>query len=113
MSKVNYLEGPAGSVTIHNCRSLHFFQGQLVGKPSAVATQRVFGGDAMPYTHNPLQAKYMGAIARGQPARWAHHDPRFCLLPPDWSGGHTSIFALPQEESLPKHRPALVAGGIM
>lgn len=24
MSKVDYLEGPAGSVTIHNCRTLHY-----------------------------------------------------------------------------------------
>jgi hypothetical protein len=24
MSKVAYLEGPAGSVTIHNCRTLHY-----------------------------------------------------------------------------------------
>ena len=31
-------------------------------------------------------------------ARAGHHDPRPCLLPPDWSGGCTSIFALQQEE---------------
>jgi len=52
----------------------------------------------MPYTHNPLQSRYMGRIVRGSPARWAHHDPQPCLLPPDWSGGYTSIFALQQEE---------------
>jgi len=40
----------------------------------------------------------MGRIVRGSPARWAHHDPQPCLLPPDWSGGYTSIFALQQEE---------------
>jgi ectoine hydroxylase len=54
--------------------------------------------DATPYTHNPLQSRYMGRILRGSPARWAHHDPRPCLLPPDWSGGYTSIFALQQQE---------------
>jgi hypothetical protein len=31
-------------------------------------------------------------------ARAGHHDPRPCLLPPDWSGGCTSIFALQQQE---------------
>ena len=31
-------------------------------------------------------------------ARAGHHDPRPCLLPPDWSGGYTSIFALQQQE---------------
>jgi hypothetical protein len=35
---------------------------------------------------------------RGRAARVAHHDPRPCLLPPDWSGGYTSIFAVQQEE---------------
>jgi hypothetical protein len=47
---------------------------------------------------------------RGKPARWAYHDPRPCLLPPDWSGGYTSIFAVKQEEkgppSIRRRRPA-------
>jgi hypothetical protein len=55
----------------------------------------------------------MGAIVRGKPARCAHHDPRPCLLPPDWSGGYTSIFALQQEEDLNKDRPRAAAGGMM
>ena len=38
-------------------------------------------------------------IIRGKPAKWVHHDPRPCLLPPDWSGGYTSIFALQQAEA--------------
>jgi hypothetical protein len=67
----------------------------------------------MPYTHNPLQSKYMGAIVRGKPARWAYHDSRPCLLPPDWSGGYTSIFALQQEEDRAKDRPKIAAGGMM
>jgi len=54
--------------------------------------------DAMPYMPNALYSKYDQHIVRGQPARWAHHDPRPCQLPPDWSKGYTSIFALQQEE---------------
>ena len=54
--------------------------------------------DAFPYTHNPAYSKYDQQIVRGEAARWAHHDPRPCLMPPDWSGGYTSIFALQQEE---------------
>jgi hypothetical protein len=60
----------------------------------------------MPYTYNPLQSRHMGAIVRGKPARWAWHDPRPCLLPPDWSGGYTSIFALQQEEDWDGVRPS-------
>jgi hypothetical protein len=55
----------------------------------------------------------MGAIVRGKPARWAYHDPRPCLLPPDWSGGYTSIFALQQEEGWANDRPKAAAGGMM
>ena len=32
-------------------------------------------------------------LVRGNPVRWAEHDPRPCLIPPDWSGGYSSIFA--------------------
>jgi len=32
-------------------------------------------------------------VVRGRPARIARHDPRSCPIPPDWSGGYTSIFA--------------------
>jgi ectoine hydroxylase len=38
-------------------------------------------------------------IIRGKRALYAHHDPRPCLVPPDWSKGYTSIFALQQEEA--------------
>ena len=55
--------------------------------------------DAFPYTANPLNSpQYSGAIVRGKEARWAYHDPRPCLIPPDWSGGYTSLYALQQEE---------------
>ena len=35
---------------------------------------------------------------RGRPALWAHHDGRPCLVPPDWSGGYTSLYAMQQQE---------------
>jgi ectoine hydroxylase len=101
--KVEYLQGPAGSVTIHNCRTLHYSKANWSEVPRPLLLNVYSAADAMPYTYNPLQSKYYGAIVRGRPARWAHHDPRPCLLPPDWSGGYTSIFALQQEEA--KDRP--------
>ena len=108
MSNVDYLEGPAGSVTIHNCRTLHYSKANWSENPRPLLLNTFSAANAMPYTHNPLQSKYMGAIVRGQPARWAYHDPRPCLLPPDWSGGYTSIFALQQGEGLAQHQPAFV-----
>jgi ectoine hydroxylase len=106
LSKADYLMGPAGSLTIHNCRTVHGSRENesAEGRPLFLATYS--SADAMPYTHNPLQSRYMGRIVRGSPARWAHHDPRPCLLPPDWSGGYTSIFALQQKEDSTEGEPA-------
>jgi ectoine hydroxylase len=92
------LAGPAGSITIHNCRVVHGSRPNLsdLGRPLLLNVYSA--ADAFPYTANPLPSRHAGAIVRGRPARWAHHDPRPCLIPPDWSGGYTSLFALQQEE---------------
>jgi ectoine hydroxylase len=104
-----YLTGPAGSVTVHNCRVVHGSKPNLsdLGRPLLLNVYS--SADAFPYTANPLPSRYGGAIVRGKPARWAHHDPRPCLVPPDWSGGYTSLFALQQEESWEDEQLAAVA----
>ena len=104
-----YLTGPAGSVTVHNCRVVHGSKPNLsdLGRPLLLNVYS--SADAFPYTANPLPSRYGGAIVRGQAARWAHHDPRPCLVPPDWSGGYTSLFALQQEESWEEEQLAAVA----
>jgi ectoine hydroxylase len=50
---------------------------------------------------NPIKPRHDQYVLRGARARFAHHDPRPCLIPPDWSKGYTSIFALQQEEAVP------------
>jgi ectoine hydroxylase len=94
-----YLEGPAGSVTVHNCRTAHHSAANEspIGRPLLLNVYS--SADAHPYTFNPLGSSHAREIVRGAPARWAHHDPRPCLVPPDWSGGYTSLFALQQGES--------------
>ena len=54
--------------------------------------------DAFPYTANPIKPVHDQTLLRGKRATFAHHDPRPCLIPPDWSGGYTSIFSLQQME---------------
>ncbi len=98
MEKAVYLDGPAGSLTIHNCRTLHYSKANYSDIPRPLLLNVYSSADAFPYTFNPLQSKYDQAIVRGRAAKVAHHDPRPCLLPPDWSGGYTSIFAVQQEE---------------
>lgn len=93
------LTGPAGSITIHNCRVVHGSRPNLSGTPRPLLLNAYSAADAFPYTANPLPSRYAGAIVRGLPARWARHDPRPCLVPPDWSAGYTSLFALQQGET--------------
>src|SRR5687768_2255606 len=98
LAKAAYLTGPAGSLTIHNCRTLHSSPRNMsdTGRPLLLNT--LTSADAFPYTVNPIRPKHDQTIIRGKRAAWAHHDPRPCLLPPDWSGGYTSIFAIQQKE---------------
>jgi len=90
--------GSAGSVTVHNYRTVHG------SKPNVSATARplllyvLTAADAFPYTSQPLKSRYEKAVVRGKPAAFAQHDPGEFRLPPDWSGGYTSIFALQQQE---------------
>jgi len=97
-SKAVYLDGPAGSLTIHNCRMIHGSKPNNSDVVRPLLLNIYAPADAMPYTHNPLYSKYDQVIVRGEAQRWAHHDRRTCLIPPDWSGGYSSIFALQQEE---------------
>ena len=94
----DYLTGPAGSVTIHNCRLIHGSRPNLSDKGRPLLLNVYSSADAFTYTANPLPSRYEGKILRGEAVRYAHHDPRPCLLPPDWSGGYTSLYALQQGE---------------
>ena len=97
-AKTVYLTGPAGSLTIHNCRTLHSSPRNEsdLGRPLLLNTMT--SADAFPYTVNPIKPKHDQFLLRGKRALFAHHDPQPCLVPPDWSKGYTSIFALQQEE---------------
>ncbi|MEO7402508.1 MAG: phytanoyl-CoA dioxygenase family protein [Burkholderiales bacterium] len=99
VSRAVYLTGPAGSMTLHNCRTIHGSprNDSDMGRPLLLYT--LTSADAIAYTVNPLKPVHAGEIVRGKPAAFAHHDPRPCLMPPDWSGGYSSIFALQQKEA--------------
>ena len=93
MKDVEYLTGGAGSITIHNCRTLHFSPPSQSVEPRPLLLNCYTSADAKPYTPHPDPSSHAFSLLRGNPARWADHDPSPCLIPPDWSGGYTSIFA--------------------
>ncbi len=93
LDRAVHLEGPRGSVTMHNCRTVHGSPPSKRDGGRPLLLNAFSAGDAYPYTPHPDPSEHAGEMVRGQRARWARHDPRPCLIPPDWSGGYTSIFA--------------------
>ena len=92
-SRTEYLTGPAGSITIHNARTLHYSPSSKSPVPRPLLLNCYTAADAKPYTAHPQPTRNTYKIVRGEQARWAAHDPRPCQLPPDWSGGYTSIYS--------------------
>ncbi len=102
--RVDYLTGPAGSITVHNARTLHFSPSSKSPLPRPLLLNCFTSADAKPYTPHPDPSSHVYQIVRGEAVRWAHHDPRPCQLPPDWTGGYTSIYASQSGEDAPAAR---------
>jgi hypothetical protein len=94
MSKVDYLMGPKGLITIHNYRALHYSPSSKSPEPRPLLLNCYSSGEAKPYTPHPDPSSHTYEVVRGKPVKWAHHDPRPCQIPPNWSGGYASIFAV-------------------
>lgn len=100
-SNAAYIQGPAGTVTVHNCRSVHGSPPNLSDRVRPLLLCAYSAADAFPITTLTRGAAKSEAQIRGEPSRWARFDPRPCLMPPDWSkkaGGYTSIFAEQQRK---------------
>lgn len=87
------LTGPAGTVTVHHCLAIHGSSQNISssGRPAFVITYAA--ADAIPYTAPPYPSSHYGTLVRGEEPGVAHHDAMIMPMPPDWSGGYTSIFA--------------------
>ncbi|MBT6095255.1 MAG: phytanoyl-CoA dioxygenase family protein [Rhodospirillaceae bacterium] len=93
MGRADYLTGVAGSITVHNARALHYSPSSKSPEPRPLLLNCFTSADAKPYTPHPQPSSHTYEIVRGEAVKWAHHDPRPCQIPPDWSGGYTSIYA--------------------
>lgn len=98
-SRLEYLTGPAGSLTIHNARTLHYSPSSKSPTPRPLLLNCFTSADAKPYTPHPDPSVHAYEIVRGEAVKWAHHDPRPCQIPPDWSRGYTSIYAAQSGEN--------------
>lgn len=92
-----YPVGPAGSITVHNCRTVHGSAPNRSDHPRPLLLQTYAAADAFSYTDLVTQSPHGEELIRGEPARWARHDPRPCLMPP--TGPYRPIFAVQQGET--------------
>ena len=99
MSRVEYMTGKAGSITIHNARTLHYSPSSKNPVPRPLLLNCYTSSDAKPYSAHPQPTRNTYKVVRGEHVIWAEHDPRPCQIPPDWSGGYTSIYAAQAGES--------------
>lgn len=93
LDRVEYMTGKAGSITVHNARTLHYSPSSSNPVPRPLLLNCYTSSDAKPYTANPSPTANTYKVVRGEHVKWAHHDPRPCQIPPDWAGGYTSIYA--------------------
>jgi len=85
LDKVEWLTGPAGSVTVHNCRTVHGSLPNTSDRGRPLLLHTCTAADALPLTSRPSQTSHEGRMIRGEPARWVEFDADACQLPPDRS----------------------------
>ena len=98
METAGWMKGKAGTITVHHCRTVHGSMPNMSSRMRPLLINAYTAADALAITPHPAPCDKNFKVVRGKPARWAEFDAEPCLLPPDWSGGYTSIFALQQEE---------------
>jgi hypothetical protein len=96
------LPGKAGSLIGLHCRTVHGSKPNHSSRLRPVLINAYHAADAFPYgpqiTKGGGKNRHSDELVRGQPAIYAHHDPIRWRMPPDFSGGYTSIYEYQQLE---------------
>ena len=98
ISKTKILKGAAGSITVHNYRTVHGSKPNNSKKPRPLMLYVLSSGDSVPFTPQPLKSKYEQLIVRGNYNNKIHCQSGEFQIPPNWNNGYTSIFAIQQNE---------------
>jgi len=99
IEKRKILKGSAGSITIHNYRTVHGSKPNNSELPRPLMLYVLSSGDSVPYTPQPLKSKFEQLIVRGNYDNKIYCDSGEFEIPPNWTNGYSSIFAIQQEES--------------
>ncbi|MFP6664516.1 MAG: phytanoyl-CoA dioxygenase family protein [Deltaproteobacteria bacterium] len=82
VAKAVYPSGPAGTITVHNCRMVHGSAPNTSDRERPLLLQTYAPADAFTYTELVRESPHGDMLIRGKPARWARHDPRPCQVGP-------------------------------
>lgn len=82
VARAVYPTGSAGSVTVHNCRTVHGSAPNTSNQQRPLLLQTYAAADAFTYTDLVAKSPHGDMLIRGEPARWARHDPRPCQVGP-------------------------------
>ena len=98
IDSADFLMGPAGSVTVHNCCSIHGSLPNNSPRPRPLLLQTYTSGDSFPL--QTVGANGLGPFAntmvRGSRPAFIEVDGRKVPVAPDWSGGYRSIIDVQQ-----------------
>ncbi|MFT4581518.1 MAG: ectoine hydroxylase [Gammaproteobacteria bacterium] len=92
-ASADYLKGPAGSVTVHNCCSVHGSAPNVSSRIRPLLLQTYAAGDSFPLQTvgtNGL-GQYANTMVRGSRPEVMNIDGRNVPVAPDYSGGYISI----------------------
>ena len=97
----DYLKGPAGSVTVHNCCSVHGSAPNISSRCRPLLLHTYTAGDSFPLQTvgtNGL-GTYANTMVRGSRPEKMMIDGRAVPVAPDYSGGYISIMAVQQNQA--------------
>lgn len=102
LESAEYLKGPAGSITVHNCGCVHGSRPNHSGRVRPLLLQTYSAHDSYPLLGvgaNGATGRTSGTlIGQGSPARSLTVGGRTMPAAPDWSrGGYTTIFDVQQD----------------
>ena len=100
LDSVDYLQGPAGTVTIHHCRAVHGSRPNAhPSRPRPLLLFAYSNAASLPIMPYNQDSAHNGAIVRGRHPDFPEIDPEPCPLPPMRTlGPYRSIFASQQGE---------------
>ena len=92
LDDVSWLQGPAGSVTVHNCRCVHGSVPNMSDHARPLLLNVFSAGGSVPITPLVAPLSRSGTLVRGLEPGWVELDTRPCPMPPFPGSNYRSVF---------------------